>query len=239
MDATLRRRRLVAEDTWELDFDLGGDTIEFTAGQYCRVGLPRLDAPDKKGSRKFSIVNPPHDNGHLVVATRAGVTGYKCTLCALLPGERVSIEKIKGRFVLPAEVTRPLVFVAGGIGIAPFMSMLGDLEHRGRLEDVVLLYFNRNPQSAAYLGELEELAHAHPGFRLVVSMTRHEPWQGVQERLSERLLTGLLGDVTRYDVYVVGTPAMVAAARVTLRDAGVSKEHLFDEDFEGYDELAA
>lgn len=239
MDATLRHRRLVAEGTWELDFDLGGDTLEFAAGQYCRVGLPRLDAPDKKGSRKFSIVNAPHDNGHVVVATRSGVTGYKCTLCALLPGERATIEKVKGRFVLPARLRRPVVFVAGGIGIAPFMSMLRDLEHRGRLEQVTLLYFNRNPQSAAYLAELEEMAHARPGFRLVLAMTRHEPWQGVQERLSGQLLSRLLGDIGRYDVYVVGTPAMVAAARVTLRDAGVDREHLFDEDFEGYDEVAA
>ena len=65
--------------------------------------------------------------------------------------------------------------------------------HRDRLADVTLLYLNRDPRSAAYLAELEELSRRRPGFRLVLSMTRHEGWAGETERFGH----GLLGRLFR------------------------------------------
>lgn len=233
--ATLTRKELVADDTYELEFDLHGRTIDFAAGQYCRIALPRLLAPDRKTSRKFSLINPPQQNDRVVITTRTGVTGYKCTLCALDIGDEVQVQKIKGKLVLPAEPTRPLVFIAGGIGVVPFVSMLHDLEHRGQLNDVTLLYFNRTPETAPYLADLQDLARRHPGFRLALSMTRHTPWTGETQRLNAEFLVRLLGDLNAYDYYVVGTPAMVDAAVRTLRSAGVRREQVFDEDFSGYD----
>ena len=130
VDATLTRKELIAEDTYELEFDLGGRTLDFAAGQYCRVALPRLDSPDRR-ARGSSPSSTRRRTTGAVITTRMGVTGYKCTLCGLQPGAPVRVEKVKGaRAARP--VTRPLVFVAGGIGIVPFISMLRDLEHRGR-----------------------------------------------------------------------------------------------------------
>ena len=238
MNATLSRKELIAEDTYEMEFDLGGQSVDFAAGQYCRVAVPELRFADRKNSRKFSIVNAPHDDDRIVITTRTGTTGYKCTLCSLEPGDTVTIRKIKGKLVLPATVRRPLVFIAGGIGIVPFISMLRDLEHRDQLEDVTLLYFNRTPETAAYLAELQDMSGRHPGLRLVPSMTRHTRWEGETERLSEPFLTRLLGELDRYDFYVVGTPAMVDSALETLHAAGVSDQHIFDEDFSGYERVA-
>lgn len=236
-DVTLTRRTLVAEGTWELDFDLQGAAIDFSAGQYCRIELPTLDREDRKNSRKFSIVNAPHDNRRLVVVTRAGSTGYKCTFCALPPGAPATARKVKGAFLLPDRPPRPLVFIAGGIGIAPFMSMLRDLDHRDRLADVTLLYFNRSPATTAYLSELEHLAARRTGFHLVPSMTRHPEWSGTTARLTTELLTGLFDAPEDHDYYVVGTSPMVAAALQTLDENGVPKRQVHDEDFSGYDRL--
>ncbi|MEO8968811.1 MAG: FAD-dependent oxidoreductase [Solirubrobacteraceae bacterium] len=100
---------------------------------------------DKKSSRKFSLVNAPHDNRRLVIATRSGATGYKHTLWGLRTGDEVVVQKVKGDLVLRDRPDRPVVLIAGGIGIAPFISILRDLDHRDRLRGVTLLYFNRTP----------------------------------------------------------------------------------------------
>jgi ferredoxin-NADP reductase len=239
LKATLARRKLIADDTFELDFDLGGDTIGFTAGQYCRITLAGIEAGEKD-SRKFTIVNAPHDNGHLVVATRTGTTGYKRTMCSLPPGATAEIGKVKGKLTLPEEVSGPLVFVAGGIGIVPFVSMLRDLAHRdpSALGMVTMLYFNRGLAAAAYREELEQMAAEHPGLAVIMSMTRDESWSGERGRLGRPLLERVVGKPGRHVFYVVGTPGMVKGAVKTLTKAGVDKKRIRDEDFSGYEDSA-
>lgn len=205
--ATLTRRELIAQDTYELDFDLLGESIDFAAGQYSRIQLPTLNAPDKKGSRKFSFVNAPHDNRRVVIATRSGISGFKCTLCALQPGIPATVHKVKGGLRLPERPKRPTVLIGGGIGVVPFVSMLRDLDHRDRLADVTLLYLNRDPRSAAYLAELEELSRRRPGFRLVLSMTRHEGWAGETERFGHGLLGRLVEDISGWTTTSWARPA--------------------------------
>jgi anthranilate 1,2-dioxygenase reductase subunit len=152
----------------------------------------------------------------------------------LQPSEQVIIEKIKGKLILPSSIVRPLVFVAGGIGIVPFISMLRNLEHRGDMRAITLLYFNRTQASSPYLEELQRLAVAHSEFHLVLIMTRDASWQGEIARFSEQLLSTLLADIKAYDYYVVGTPTMVEAALDVLRASSVASSQIFDEDFTGY-----
>lgn len=236
-EATLARRTQIAERTWELDFGLGGQRIEFAAGQYCRITLPAL-ASHEKTSRKFSFVNAPHDDRRVVVATREGITAYKCLLCELSVGARAMVRKVKGSLVLPGKADRPHVFIAGGIGIAPFISMLRELEHRRALDAVTLLYFNRTRSTAAYLSELERMAADNSGLRLVAAMTQDSDWTGEQSRLDRELLRRAVPSFDAADFFVVGAPAMVSAATRTLRDAGVSPSRIHDEDFSGYDPIA-
>jgi ferredoxin-NADP reductase len=178
---------------------LDAEKIEFSAGQYCRLKLPKLDDTNENRSRKFSILNSPDDNRRLIIATRSGVTHYKTTLLNLQPGEQVTIEKIKGKLILPNTLARPLVFIAGGIGIVPFISMLRDLDHNGDIRGITLLYFNRTQASSPYLEELQQLAVAYSEFRLVLIMTRDPGWQGEIAKLSEQLFSMLIARVKARD----------------------------------------
>lgn len=173
MRAVVRSTRAVAEDTFELGLELASTApLAFRAGQYCKVALPELKYTDRKLTRKFSLVNAPHDGNRVVIATRTGRSGYKRSLLELEPGAEVEVQKVKGSLVMPVRPPRPVVMVAGGIGIVPFVSMLRDLDHHGTLRDVTLLYFNRTPRTAAYLDELQALAERQPGLRLLPVMTR-------------------------------------------------------------------
>ncbi|WP_169795867.1 FAD-dependent oxidoreductase [Curtobacterium ammoniigenes] len=232
--ARLGGRRLVAVDTVEMTF-LVEDDVQFRAGQYCRVDLGTLRWKDRKTSRKFSMVNAPSESDRIVIATRASDSGYKRSLDALVDGDPVTIERIKGDLVLPEKRRRPLSFIAGGIGIAPFVSMLRELDHRNALHDVRLVYLNRSASSAAYLAELLKLAEDNPGFEIIPVMTRDESWQGERRRLSVETLRSTHGEPRDYDHYVVGTPRMVRAAVDALSDAHVKRSRIHDEDFSGYD----
>jgi|SRR5687767_4355153 len=114
--------------------------------------------------------------------------------------------------------TRPAVFIAGGIGITPFMSMLRQAAHdQQRQQSLTLLYSNRRPEDAAFLNELMQLTEHNAGFRLVATMT-------------EMAMSKASCPV----FYAAGPPAMVGTLRETLNRAGVDDDDIRSEDFVGY-----
>ena len=133
---------------------------------------------------------------------------------------------------------RPAVFIAGGIGITPFMSMLRQAAAERSPQPLVLLYSNRRPEDAAFLGELQELERQNGNFRLVATMTEMSksarPWSGQTGFVDADLIRRATRGLTAPIYYVVGPPAMVLAMQETLRGAGVSDEDIRSEEFYGY-----
>ena len=158
MRAQIKEKREVAKGTLMVVFDLLGQEVDFRAGQYFWVTL--LDPPydDEKGPRRhISVVTSPNERGVLGLCTRLRDSAFKRSLAELPVGTEVDVEEPKGNFVLPEETDVPYVFIAGGIGITVFRSMLLYLDE-GQLPYVVtLLYSNRDRESAAFLDELTEL----------------------------------------------------------------------------------
>ena len=169
----------MADRTLFVLFDLLGEKVDFQPGQYFWVTL--LDPPyeDEKGPRRhISVTTSPNDRGVLGLATRLRDSAFKRSLAELEVGAEVEVEHPKGDFVLPAETDLPYVFVAGGIGITVFRSMLlyiseEDLPHR-----VTLVYSNRDRASAAFLDELTRLASERDNIDLVLTMTQDDGWDG-------------------------------------------------------------
>src|SRR4029453_16457719 len=125
MRATIKEKREVAKGTLLVTFDLQGKEVDFKPGQYFFVTLPDVGHQDEKGLRRhISVVTSPTEKGALGLATRMRDTAFKRTLADLEVGSEVDVEPPKGKFTLPDDTSRPLVFVAGGIGITVFRSML-------------------------------------------------------------------------------------------------------------------
>src|SRR5436190_345017 len=125
MRATIKEKREVAKGTLLVLFDLDGADLDYRPGQYFWIEL--LDPPyrDEKGARRhITAVTSPTERGVIGLCTRLRESAFKRSLAELPVGSEVEIEPPKGTFVLPDDSLRPLVFVAGGIGITPFRSML-------------------------------------------------------------------------------------------------------------------
>jgi len=236
MQATIKEKREVAKGTMMVTFDLQGEDVDFQPGQYFWVEL--LDPPydDEKGARRhITVVTSPTEKGVLGLATRLRDSAFKRSLAEMPEGSEVDVEQPKGSFVLPKDTSKDYVFVAGGIGITVFRSMLRFIVEQGLPHRVTLVYSNRDRESTAFLDELTELAGAHENIDLVLTMTDDEGWVGETRLVGPELLRDHLGgDLAGFRYLLAGPPAMVEAVTEQLRSAGIPDEHMRPERFSGY-----
>ncbi|HQR52561.1 MAG TPA: FAD-dependent oxidoreductase, partial [Burkholderiales bacterium] len=169
-EVKLQGREEVAEGTMAFHFEKPA-AFSFKAGQAIDVILPKPPGGDVQGARHtFSIVTAPFESD-LVIATRMRDSAFKRALKSLAMGSAVGIEGPFGSLTLHRDPARPAVFIAGGIGITPFVSMLRQAAKNGLPRKLLLLYSNRRPKDAAFLAELQELARQSENFRLIATMT--------------------------------------------------------------------
>ena len=236
MQARIAEKREVAKGTLYVVFDLLGQELDFEPGQYFWVTL--LDPPydDEKGPRRhISVATAPTDRGVLALCTRLRDSAFKRSLAELPVGTEVEVEQPKGSFTLPPETGQEYVFVAGGIGISVFRSMLRTIDARRLPYAVTLLYSNRDRASTAFLDELTELEQRLPGLRLVLTMTQDAGWTGETRHIGVPLLRDQLGEGLADRRYLVaGPPPMVESVVEALREAGVRDEMVAADRFSGY-----
>ncbi len=218
-------QKTIAEKTCEVSFDLSGQKFDFLAGQYIRVSVSNLLYPDPKGnSRVFSIASSPNEKNKLSIAFRDSGSGFKRTLMELPLGSLVEIEGPFGYFTLPKDSLRPLVFIAGGIGITPFLSMIRFVNENKLNYQITLLYANQNKESGAYLDELEEIARQNSRFIL----------KNKFGYIDEEFIKQSVKNLKEQSWYIVGPPPMVAAVREILARLNIDSNKIYLEDFYGY-----
>jgi ferredoxin-NADP reductase len=236
MQAKIKEKREVAKGTLLVEFDLLGEEVDFTPGQYFWVEL--LDPPydDEKGPRRhITVVTSPNDRGVLGLATRVRDSAFKRSLAELPVGTEVDVEQPKGDFLLPDDTEQEYVFIAGGIGITVFRSMLRYIAEENLPHRVTLVYSNRDVESTAFFGELRELESANPNLRLVLTMTEDPSWDGENRRIDAGFLRDHLGDdLGAFTYLVAGPPGMVEAMEKMLGEAGVPEAQVRPERFSGY-----
>jgi ferredoxin-NADP reductase len=235
MRATVKEKREVAKETLMVVFDLDGEHLDYTPGQYFWVELPDRGHQDERGLRRhISIVTSPTERGVLGLATRLRDSAFKRTLSELAVGDEVQVEEPKGTYLLPEETDRDYVFVAGGIGITVFRSMLRYIADQGLPYRITLVYSNRDRESAAFLDELDELEQQIPGLRVVLTMTKDANWDGERRHVDEAMLRDHLGDLDGYTFFVAGPPGLAEGIDAMLKEAGVDEERLHIGKFAGY-----
>jgi ferredoxin-NADP reductase len=233
--ATVADKREVAKGTLFVRFRVE-DYPDYRPGSYFWVELPDRGHQDEKGLRRhISLATSPTERPLVGLATRIRDTAFKRTLTELEVGDEVLVEEPKGSFLLPEDTEQPYVFVAGGIGITVFRSMLRFIAEEGLPHRVTLVYSNRDRESAAFLDELEELERANPNLRLVLTMTDDEDWDGETRRIDAEMLRDTLdGPLDSFTYLIAGPPGLVEAVAGALAGAGVPEEQVRPERFSGY-----
>ena len=218
----LERRAFVTPTAQELTFRAKG-RVRFLAGQYLELDVPHRH-PDARGTRReFSIVSAPADLPTLRIAYKNGdqahPSSYKRALAAAEPGATFAVTGTWGDFVLPRG-DQPVLMVAAGIGVTPFVSQLRQLQATGVHRDVVLVYVASEAAELAFRDEL-----AATGVRTVV-FTRDEPadlpahWTWAQgARLDAATLERAVGDLAARHAFISGPPRLIADLAPALQKA--------------------
>lgn len=235
MKAKVVGKEEIAEGTLSVRFEVVDEEFSFKAGQYFFITLPKLNYPDERGARRhFSIINSPKESGILSMATRMTESGFKKTLAGLPLGTEVEVGPIAGVFVLPENLAQPLVFISGGIGITPFMSMLRYISEEKLPTDITLIFSNRNQASTAFLKELQELSKTIPNFKLILTMTEDNEWSGEKRKVDANFIKDYTSNLQNPYFFVVGPPPMTEAVVEELKKIGISDENIKIENFTGY-----
>ena len=230
-------RHEVAERTSEFRFEEPSNWT-FKAGQYLDMTL--LDPPetDTEGNtRTFSIASSPGEET-LMVATRMRNTAFKRVLNTMTLGTAVKIEGPSGSLTLHNNVKRAAVFLAGGIGITPFRSIVFRAAEEKLPHRIFLFYSNRRPEDAPFLDELQSLGKDNPNYTLIANMTEmaksHRSWNGETGQIDKEMLARYLKDAVSPIYYVAGPTEMVKGLHTMINEAGVDEDDIRSEEFAGY-----
>ena len=233
----VKEKENVAEGT--MAFHLAKpDGFQFKAGQYLDITLVNPPETDPEGNiRSLSIASAPEDED-LIVATRMRDTAFKRVLGKAGPNLEIKIEGPTGSFTLHNNSSKAAVFLAGGIGITPFSSIVRHAAKARLPHRLYLFYSNRRPEDAPFMKVLRQLEKENANYKFIPSMTElnksKQTWDGetgfINREMLLRHLPGLQGPI----YYIAGPPAMVAAMREMLTGAGVDEDDIRTEEFAGY-----
>ncbi len=227
LPARVVRMERLAADVMRLHLKLpDNQRLQFLAGQYIDILL-------KDGRhRSFSLANAPHDDALLTLHVRR-VEGGEFTdhvFEAMAEKDILRIEGPYGTFVLNEDSTRPIIFVAGGTGLAPIQAMIDHL-HAEASTRPLLLYWGVRDAKDLYLDPAALWADFTSLRYIPVLSSASEHWQGRRGLVHEAVLADMQ-DWSGYEVYVAGPPPMVDAARTGFIAAGLAETDFHCDSFE-------
>lgn len=212
----------VVGNIYSFYFDRKDYRFDFLPGEYIRMTLD-IKRPDSRGSsRYFTVASSPLNKKYLIITTKVIRSTFKKRLLALKAGEKVKFFGPMGNFILNKKDKRPKVFLAGGMGITTFYSMLLYYAQTKSSQAFTLIASFTDTDSFIYEEELTKISKQNPNIRIIY----------LAGRISKDLISKYV-DTLDGEFYVVGPPAFVEATKEILLGLGI-KEDINFEDFTGY-----
>jgi propane monooxygenase reductase component len=199
--------------------------VKFFPGQYMDIAIPGTDEV-----RSFSMANTSARDGLLEFVIKVYPDGLFSHFLdtELRPGDRLELTGPFGVFTL-REGSEDLVFIGGGAGMAPILSLLRSMSERGLTRRATFFYGARGRDDLCFEDELRTIEAALPEFRYIPALS-HEAWDGETGLITE-VVKRLTGDLTGAHAYVCGPPPMVEAAIPLLETLGVETKRIYYDKF--------
>ena len=233
MIAKIAEKKQVAQNTILIRFTLP-KKVRYLPGQSFEVKLINPPYRDKEGTSPFfSIANEAGRRSYITTITRIRKSAFKRSIEKMRVGSKVEVGSIGGTFLLPSGKKQSLVFIAGGVGITPFHSMIGHALRQPGWR-VQLLYSNRTRKRTVHFDELGALAEKNPNFQVVFTMTDDRTWKGERARIDARFIKHHVKTPKSKLYYLAGSPRMNYDITEALLKLDVPANRIKSEDFTGY-----
>lgn len=232
----LKEKKLIATDVYEFLFK-PNHKLKFKPGQYMEWTLGH-DTQDSRGMRRYFTIasSPEEEYVGMGVKFYPHSSSFKQSMLSLNPGGTIVASQLAGDFVLPANKSKKLAFIAGGIGVTPFRSMIKYLLDKQEKRDVVLLYSNKTPADIAYKAIFDQAGQrlGIKTFYTVTDTPAPKDWEGECGMCDEPMIKRLVPDYKDRIFYLSGPNVMVVAFEGLLQKMGVSKNHIKKDFFPGF-----
>ena len=233
----LKNKIKLNQSTYDFVFD-NQKRINYQPGQYMEWTLPHKESDNRGNRRYFTLASSPTENDLKIgVKFYEAPSSFKKSLWAMDGKEEIAASQLAGDFVLPKNPNQKLVFIAGGIGITPFRSMLKYLLDTGQKRSIIVFYSNKTANEIVYTGVLNE-AGKKLGIKTIYNLTdtNNIPnwWQGKIGFINESIIKQEAPDYKERIFYISGPPTMVAAYEKMLATMGVSKKQIKTDFFPGF-----
>lgn len=198
----------------------------WVAGQYLHYVLHHRPTDDRGSDRWFTIASAPHEKV-IKITTRIDEnrsSTFKEELQKLNIGENIEISKLEGDFVVD-DPNKELVFIAGGIGITPFYSIIKDLQYKKLPINITLLYGNRD-SDVLFQKEFDEIAKENPNFKIHYIIA--------PEKIDENKIKEFVPDFVNKIFYVSGPEPMVDSFGKIFKEMSLTENQIKQDWFPGY-----
>jgi predicted ferric reductase len=206
---------------------LKGKPIQHKPGQFLTIQFVRNGRVSE--SHPFTI-SASSGEDQLAISVKS-LGDFTSTIPDTTTSDRAYIDAPYGVFSYLNHDAPNLVFIAGGIGITPFRSMLRDMRDRGLERNVLLIWGNRTEQDIAFRAELEEMASDMASLRVVHVLSKQQDWPGERGRVDEDLLRRYVAEIEDPQIFLCGPPAMTKGVRRALGALGIPRSRIHYEQF--------
>jgi ferredoxin-NADP reductase len=233
----LKEKINLAKDTLGFVF-IPNKKLAFLPGQYMEWTLAQKNQDSRGNRRYFTIASSPtEDTIQLGVKYYPQSSQFKKTLSEMTPNSKMMIGTLAGDFTLPQDPAKKLAFIAGGIGVTPFRSMIKYLIDKNEKRDIVLFYSNKTQDEIAYK-DIFDMAQKQFAMKTIYTLSDEtklpEGWTGDKGFLTADKVKTFLPDYKERTFYLSGPHGMVAAFEKTLSEIGVPKRQIKTDYFPGF-----
>ncbi|MDB5188164.1 MAG: hypothetical protein JWO50_684 [Candidatus Kaiserbacteria bacterium] len=234
--ATLTQINQISRGTYEYVFDA---QAKFLPGQYAEWTI-HTKHDDSRGNRRYFTIASSPAEGDLRIGVKVydKPSTYKQSLMQLKVGDTILAGSIAGDFTMPHDTTQKIAFIAGGIGITPFRSMVQHMIDTQQKRDAVLLYSNRSEDEIAYYDFFQNASNVlSPSFRVIHTLTDpgiSNTWNGEKGFIDGAFIERTVPDYKERKFYISGPQGMVSACLSALLKLGVPRTNIHTDYFPGF-----
>lgn len=233
------KKEQLTKDTYSFYFKRTGEERDFIPGQYYEMKL-EIPNPDERGdSRVFTISSSPTEKEYIIITTRIIQSSFKLALNSLVHGQMVQFKGPWDDLNFDKKDAFPRVFLAGGIGITPYHSIVKYAIDKNLKTPMILFVSWKNRDEMIFDDFFRDANNHLENFSYIPTLTEEESlsldeWDGEKGRINEGMIKKYVYDISKSKYYFAGPPAMVKALKETVERMGVRKENIIAEEFEGY-----
>lgn len=234
---SLKEIRPIATDCYDFIFT-SDKKLNFKPGQYLEWTF-KHPHPDSRGNRRYFTISSAPDDTTIALGVKfyPDSSSFKKAMLAMSPGDTIVASQLAGDFVLPKKKDAKFVFIAGGIGITPFHSMITHLLNRLERRPITMFYSSRAKNDFAYTKTFDA-AELELGIKTIYTITDEKSvpprWKGEKGYVTNRMIEKYVPDYFDHYFYLSGPHSMVVGFEKTLKEIGVPDKQIKKDFFPGF-----